>query len=83
MTRRRVHPRLELLEGRDIPGILTFTYAATTHSLTVVGDSANHQLSIDGPSGCVGGCGAGRAAWLHITSDSAASEAIPHPVRSP
>jgi hypothetical protein len=63
MTRRRVHPRLELLEGRDIPGILTFTYAATTHSLTVVGDSANHQLSIDGPSG-------GGALVLSSTTDA-------------
>jgi hypothetical protein len=51
MMPRCFRPRLEPLEGRDIPGILTFTYAAATQTLTVVGDSADHQLSIDGPSG--------------------------------
>src|SRR3954453_11909848 len=47
MNVRRRRPRLEPLEGRDIPGILTFTYAAATHTLTVVGTAADNQLGID------------------------------------
>ncbi|MBO0697932.1 MAG: hypothetical protein J2P46_06040 [Zavarzinella sp.] len=47
MTPRRRRPRLEPLEGRDTPGILTFTYVAATRSLTVVGTSSNNQLSIN------------------------------------
>lgn len=47
MTSRRRRPRLEPLEGRDTPGILTFTYAAATRSLTVVGTSSDNQLSIN------------------------------------
>ena len=47
MTPGRLRPRLELLEGRDTPGMLTFTYAAASRSLTVVGTSSHDQLSID------------------------------------
>ena len=51
---RRCRLQLEPLEGRDTPGILTLTYAAATHSLTVVGNSADHQLNIDGANGSAG-----------------------------
>jgi large repetitive protein len=49
-TRRRTRPtalRLELLEGRDTPGNLTVTYAALTHTLTVVGDDGPNFLRIN------------------------------------
>jgi hypothetical protein len=54
MTPRRCRLELEPLEGRDTPGMLTLTYAAATHSLTVVGNSAANQLSIDGTNGSGG-----------------------------
>lgn len=50
MSRHR-RPRLEVLESRDIPGNLTVTYAAATHTLTVVGHELNNQLSVDGVAG--------------------------------
>ena len=51
MTPRRCRPQLEPLEGRDTPGLLTFTYAAATRSLTVVGTAADNQLGIDRSGG--------------------------------
>jgi hypothetical protein len=54
MTPGRFRPRLEMLEGRDTPGMLTLTYAAATRTLTVAGNSAANQVSIDGANGSGG-----------------------------
>src|SRR4051794_36142688 len=45
MISRRCRPRLERLEGRDVPGNLTVTYAAASRTLTVVGDAGNNDLA--------------------------------------
>lgn len=49
--RRRCRPRLERLEGRDVPGNLTVTYAAASRTLTVVGDAGNNDLTVHQDSG--------------------------------
>jgi large repetitive protein len=46
MSPRRCRPRLEALEGRDTPGNLTVTFAAASHTLTIVGDSLNNDLAV-------------------------------------
>jgi hypothetical protein len=42
---------LEPLEGRDTPGNLTVTYAALTHTLTVVGDAGSNSVRVQGSLG--------------------------------
>ncbi|MBO0699491.1 MAG: hypothetical protein J2P46_13935 [Zavarzinella sp.] len=46
--RRSCRPRLEALEGRDTPANLTVTFSALTHTLTIVGDSSNNALTVQG-----------------------------------
>jgi hypothetical protein len=47
MPARRPRPRLETLEGRDVPGHLTVTFAAASHTLTVVGDAADNNVTVE------------------------------------
>jgi len=43
--RHSVRPQLETLEGREVPaGNLTVTFAAATHTLTVIGDDSNNDV---------------------------------------
>jgi hypothetical protein len=46
MISRHCRPRLERLEGRDVPGNLTVTYAAASRTLTVGGDAGNNDLAV-------------------------------------
>jgi hypothetical protein len=47
MTARR-RPRLEALEGRDTPGNLTVSFSPLTHTLTVVGDANDNDVTVTG-----------------------------------
>jgi hypothetical protein len=50
MSRNRCHfrPCLECLERRDTPSNFTVTFANASHTLTILGDSANNNLTIEG-----------------------------------
>lgn len=50
-SRRPPPLRLEPLEGRDTPGVLTTTYAAGSRTLTVVGDSNSNNLTVNAVPG--------------------------------
>jgi len=47
-TSRGVRLGVEALEGRAVPANLTVTYAAATHTLTVAGDNAANDLTVQG-----------------------------------
>jgi hypothetical protein len=46
--RTRSRPRLDILEGRDAPAVLTVTFSAATRTLTVLGTDTANQLTIAG-----------------------------------
>ena len=50
MTPRRplARPRLEPLDPRDVPADLTVTFAAASHTLTIVGTDSANNLSVTG-----------------------------------
>src|SRR5262249_51372433 len=49
--RRHFRPRLERLESRDTPSNFTVSFSVLTHTLTIVGDSANNSLTVQGDAG--------------------------------
>jgi hypothetical protein len=51
LRRHRCRPRLECLEGRDTPSNLTVSFSGLTHTLTVVGDNLNNNLTVAGVAG--------------------------------
>ena len=48
---RRFRPNLETLEGRETPANLSVSFSSLTHTLTIVGDSLNNNLTVIGVGG--------------------------------
>jgi hypothetical protein len=75
LCRHHFRPRLERLEGRDTPSNFTVSFSGLTHTLTIVGDSANNSLTVQGD--------AGDATKFHLSSASDTFNHNPGPFDSP